>query len=91
MIDIIDVTEVRPLGDYRLFVRFSDGTCGEHDFTNLIAEPSAMTAPLRDPATFARVFVELGVPTWPNGFDLDTIQLHREMEAAGELHRVAAE
>jgi hypothetical protein len=82
---------VRPLGDFRLFVRFSDGTCGEHDFADLIAEPSPMTAQLRDPATFARVFVELGVPTWPDGFDLDAIQLHREMEATGELRRVAAE
>jgi hypothetical protein len=52
MIDIIDATEVPPLGNYRLFVRFSDGTCGEHDFAG----------PLLDPATFGRVFVESGVP-----------------------------
>lgn len=91
MIDIIDVTEVRPLGNYRLFLRFSDGTCGEHDFADLIAEATPMTAPLRDPTVFARVFVELGVPTWPNGFDLDAIELHRVMQAAGELRRVAAE
>ncbi len=91
MIEIIDVTEVRPLGNYRLFLRFSDGTCGEHDFADLIAESSPMTAPLHNPAIFARVFLELGVPTWPNGFDLDAIELHREMQAAGELRRVAAE
>jgi hypothetical protein len=29
--------EVRPLGKYRPFTRFSDGTCGEHDFAPLIA------------------------------------------------------
>ena len=91
MIDIIEATEVLPLGNYRLFIRFSDGTCGEHDFADLIAEPSPMTTPLRDPAVFARVFIELGVPTWPNGFDLDAIQLHRDMQAAGELRRPAAE
>ena len=30
-----------------------------------------MIAPLRDEAYFARVFLELGAPTWPNGFDVD--------------------
>jgi hypothetical protein len=44
-----------------------------------------MVEPLRDPAYFARVFVENGVLTWPNGFDLDPIALHDEMKHAGEL------
>ena len=45
-----------------------------------------MVEPLRDPTYFARVFVENGVLTWPNGFDLDPIALHDEMKEAGELH-----
>ena len=39
----------------------------------------------------ARVFVELGALTWPNGFDLDPIALHDRMAGAGELNREAAE
>jgi hypothetical protein len=27
----------------------------------------------------------MGAPTWPNGLDLDPINLYMEMEAAGEL------
>ena len=50
-----------------------------------------MVRPLKDPAFFARVFVELGALTWPNGFDLDPIALHDRMAAAGELSREAAE
>ena len=50
-----------------------------------------MVEPLKDPAFFARVFVEMGVPTWPNGFDMDAIKLHMDMAAAGELRRDAAE
>ena len=50
-----------------------------------------MVQPLKDPAFFARVFVELGALAWPNGFDLDPIALHDRMLAAGELTPVAAE
>jgi hypothetical protein len=46
-----------------------------------------MVRPLKDPAFFARVFVELGALTWPNGFGLDPIALHHRMSAAGELGR----
>ena len=49
-----------------------------------------MVESLQDPDQFARVFVELGVPTWPNGFALDALALHREMMAAGLLRRAAA-
>jgi hypothetical protein len=70
---------------------FSDGSAGEHDFAQLIQEGGPMVEPLRDAAFFARVFVELGVPAWPNGFDLDALKLHMDMSAAGELNRHAAE
>jgi hypothetical protein len=50
-----------------------------------------MVRPLKDPKFFARVFVELGALTWPNGFDVDPIALHDRMTVAGELHREAAE
>jgi hypothetical protein len=45
---------------------------------------------LRDPAFFARVFLEDGAPTWPNGFDAAPGWLRREIEAAGTLVRDVA-
>jgi hypothetical protein len=85
MIAIVKVLNLAALGGYRLRVRFSDGSTGEHDFADMIAEGGAMVEPLRDPAFFARVFVQNGVPAWPNGFDIDAIALHQEMKVAGAL------
>ncbi len=88
---MIDVVAVKPLGDFRLRIAFSDGSAGVHDFSSTTARDGEMVRPLKDPAFFARVFVELGALTWPNGYDLDPIALHDRMAAAGELTREAAE
>jgi Protein of unknown function (DUF2442) len=85
MIEIINVTDVEVLGGYRLRVRFSDGSIGVHDFTEIVSERGPMVEPLRDKEFFKRVFISLGVLTWPNGYDLDAIRLHSEIKAAGEL------
>jgi hypothetical protein len=74
-----------------LRVAFSDSSVGEHDFSATVARNGEMVRPLKDPVFFARVFVELGALTWPNGFDLDPIALHDRMAEAGELSREAAE
>jgi hypothetical protein len=50
-----------------------------------------MIAPLRDPEFFARVTLDYGAPTWPNGYDMCPDWLRMEMEKAGELAGVAAE
>ena len=85
------VTRLEKLGGYRLRVQFSDGSEGEHDFTAMVREPGPMLEPLRDENYFARVFLEFGAPTWPNGFDIAPEWLRREMASASELTRVAAE
>ena len=79
------------LGGFRLRVHFADGSEGAHDFSVLVNEPGPMVEPLRDESYFARVFLEFGAPTWPNGFDIAPEWLRREMAAAGELTHVAAE
>ncbi len=84
---MIRVTKLKCLGGYRLHATFSDGTAGEHDFSALVAETGPMVEPLRYPAYFARVFLEDGAPTWPNGFDMCPDWLRREIEAAGALER----
>lgn len=88
---MIDVVSVKALGEFKLRVAFSDNSVGVHDFSSTTARDGEMVRPLKDPAFFARVFVELGALTWPNGFDLDPIALHDRMASAGELHREAAE
>ena len=90
MIEIVKVTKIERLGGFRLRLRFSDGTVGERDFSDIIAENGPMVVPLREQKFFARVFIQLGTLTWPNGFDLDSIALHDEMKRAGALRRSAA-
>ena len=90
MIEIVKILKVEKLGGFRLRLRFCDGSEGERDFAALIAKGGEMVEPLRDAAFFHRVFLEYGTLVWPNGFDLDSISLHREMKAAGELRRPTA-
>jgi hypothetical protein len=85
---MIDVVGIRKLGGYRLEVEFSDGTKGIRDFSFVRDKSGPMAEPLKDAAYFARVFVEDGALTWPNGYDWDPIALHDEMKEAGELRPV---
>ena len=90
MIEIVKVVEVKPLADHTAFVRFSNGEEGEADLSWLCEATGEMVRPLADEAFFSRVFLSNGVLTWPNGFDVDSINLHREMAEQGRLRRTAA-
>jgi Protein of unknown function (DUF2442) len=87
---MIDVIRTRRLGGYRLEIEFSDGTIGVHDFSELRYRTGPMVQPLNEEAYFARVFIEDGALTWPNGYDWDSIALHDEMQEAGELRQIHA-
>jgi len=85
------VTRISAVAPFKLSVRFSDGRAGTHDCATIVNRTGPMILPLRDPAYFARVFLEFGAPTWPNGFDMCPDWLYEEMRAAGELALEAAE
>ena len=87
---MIRLSKIEYLGDYRLRATFSDGMAGEYNFAAIVAESGPMVEPLRDPAYFARVFLEDGAPTWPNGYDAAPGWLRREIEASGTLAREVA-
>ena len=85
------VVEISAIPPFRLQVLFSDGAAGVHDFSEVLQERGPMAAPLRDPEFFARVALDYGAPTWPNGYDMCPDWLRMQMAAAGELRQVAAE
>jgi hypothetical protein len=87
---MIKVARIKCLGGHRLRAAFSDGMAGDYDFSAIVGGSGPMVEPLRDPAYFARVFLEDGAPTWPNGFDVAPSWLRRELEVAGALSRDAA-
>lgn len=70
--DSPDVLSVRPLGGYRLRLRFDDGTEGDVDIARIIGEFAGMFARVRQPSYFAKVRVDrqLGTISWPNGADI---------------------
>ena len=84
---MIKLKSVESKGDYRLLLRFSDGTAGVYDFAPFVDAATEMTAPLADPSFFARHFIELGALAWPNGFDLSAGSLHQRLQDEGKLQR----
>ena len=64
------VAEVKHLPDFRLWVRFLDGTSGTVDLSQELWGP--MFEPLTNPDVFDQVRVdpELETVVWPNGADL---------------------
>ncbi len=87
---MVDVQSVRSLEGCRLWVRFTDGSEGIRDLSDVIAKSGVMVDPLKSKDYFERVFLDMGAPTWPNGFDIAPDWLWHEMEAAGELTHEAA-
>lgn len=82
---MIEVTLLKVVSGDRLLVGFSDGRTGEFDARALLGEDGSLVEPLRDPAYFARAFLEAGAPTWPNGFDIAPQWLHETMADQGLL------
>lgn len=81
MEQLIHVTAVEVVGDYRLRLTFEDGTVGNIDFSS--RDWRGVFEPLRDPAYFARVRVdpELGTIVWPNGTDMAPEPLYEAARA----------
>lgn len=85
MREVVHVRRYRIVGPYRLWLQFTDGLAGEWDFSHLSKSDKPVTAPFRDPDFFAKVFLDFGALTWPNGYDWSPEALHADMQAAGVL------
>jgi len=74
---LVDVTEVRVVGEHRLHLHFGDGATGELDFKGW--NWRGVFAPLENPDYFAKVHVdhEIGTIAWPNGADIAPETLHQ--------------
>jgi hypothetical protein len=79
-----DVIEVRVLPRHRLHVRFEDDTEGEVDVAPLILGPRpGVFKVLRDPAEFAKAYIDHGAVTWPGELDLAPDAMYDEIKANG--------
>ena len=64
----IVISGVRPLPDYKLWLRFNTGEAKVFDFKPLLDYPAF--APLKDFELFKNVYIDYGVTVWKNG-DID--------------------
>lgn len=61
----LSVWGVRPLADYKLWVRFNTGEAKIFDFKPLLDKPAF--APLADENVFRSVYIDYGVAVWNDG------------------------
>jgi hypothetical protein len=62
---------LRHTGDFLIAFTYDDGLVAELDFRDHLAGRSGpMVEPLQDEQFFAQAFIDHGVLTWPNGYDV---------------------
>jgi hypothetical protein len=77
---------MRTQADFKLEVRFVDGTAGTVDLSRLIFGDSAgVFSALRDPAAFERAHIEHGAVSWPGGLDLAPDAMYDAIRATGRF------
>lgn len=69
----IKISGVKPLKDFKLWLRFNTGETKIFDFKPLLKEPAFI--PLSDAETFNGVYIDYGVTVWNDG-DIDIAPEH---------------
>ena len=88
---------LRHNGDFRIAFTYEDGLVVELDFgAHLAARSGPVIEPLQDARFFAQAFIDHGVLTWPNGYDVcpDVLRVWAEagsILSPGETDRRCAE
>ncbi|MDV6342916.1 DUF2442 domain-containing protein [Nitrosomonas sp. Is24] len=71
------IRSVTVMPDYCLSVTCNDGATGIIDMSQLIfSEKAGIYSALKDAQLFNQVRIELGVLTWSNAADFDSVWLH---------------
>ena len=79
------VTKVQPLTNYRLKVKFTDGTEGFVKMSNLVmSDKAGIFANLKDLEIFNQVHIVDGAITWPGEIDLAPDAMYYEIKYKGE-------
>jgi hypothetical protein len=79
------VANVEALPDFRLRVRFNDGTSGIVEMADFVKSDAAgVFAALRDEKLFRQARIALGAVTWPGELDLAPDAMHREIKEHGK-------
>jgi hypothetical protein len=73
---VIKLLDVKTIAPHQLELTFSDHSLGVFDGANYLeSRQGPLLENLRDPAYFARCFVDAGALCWPNGLELSGARL----------------
>ncbi len=77
---MIWLTDAEYRSDYRLYVKFNDGTAGEVDLkSKIFDDPRPIFRALRDREFFSRLRVANDTISWENGLDLAPEYLYEQV------------
>ena len=80
---MIKLLDFKTIASHELELTFSDHTHGVFDGANyLSSRQGPLLEILREPAYFARCFVDAGALCWPNGLELSAARLHELLGSA---------
>ena len=86
-VPMLRVSGVRPLDDFRLWVRFSNSETRIFDCKPLLQAPAF--APLAEPDVFKSVNIDYGVPVWKDGeIDIAPETLYEQGEAEDGVSKI---
>ena len=71
-----------PVSNFQVALTFSDGVIGIWDAAPLFDRTGSLLQPLRDPAYFARCFIDAGALCWPNGLELSPDRLREQVRTS---------
>lgn len=81
---MLKVCGVRPLENYKIWVRFNNGEARIFDFAPQLNSPAF--APLKDKAVFRSVYIDYGVTVWNDGdIDIAPEYLYQNGKPAGGI------
>lgn len=84
---LMKIISVRPLDDYKLWLRFNNGEIRVFDFKPELDSPAF--APLKDKDVFRTVYIDYGVTVWNEGdIDIAPEHLYKYSKPVGGAHNV---
>ena len=88
--EIHTIKKVIANSKYELKCTFENDVVKTFDFKPLLKKKGSMLEPLRSVDYFKKVFLEMGVPTWPNGYDICADVIYMQGKASKQLKKPAA-
>ena len=84
---MIKLLKANPVAPHQIELSFSDGSHGVFDGALYLSNRQGpLLEAVRDPAYFARCFVDAGALCWPNGLELSPARLRALLGLAATTH-----